>query len=49
MFNVYILDSLDKIETMVKCKFQDIRNTNRNSLSFPGQPCTSDHLQVSFT
>ncbi|XP_057520818.1 insulin-degrading enzyme-like 1, peroxisomal [Amaranthus tricolor] len=43
---VYAKESLDKIETMVKCKFQDIRNTNRNSLSFPGQPCTSDHLQI---
>lgn len=43
---VYTKDSLDKIESLVKCKFQDIRNTNRNSLSFPGQPCTLDHLQI---
>ncbi|KMT15025.1 hypothetical protein BVRB_3g061500 [Beta vulgaris subsp. vulgaris] len=43
---VYAKDSLDKIESWVECKFQDIPNTNRNSLSFPGEPCTSDHLQM---
>lgn len=48
LFTVQMLDSLDKIESWVECKFQDIPNTNRNSLSFPGEPCTSDHLQVSF-
>lgn len=43
---VYARDSIDKIEGLVKCKFQEIQNTNRNFLSFPGQPCTSDHLQI---
>ncbi|XP_021724126.1 insulin-degrading enzyme-like 1, peroxisomal [Chenopodium quinoa] len=43
---VYSKDSLDKIERVVESKFKDIPNTNRNTLSFPGQPCTSDHLQI---
>ncbi|KAM0027550.1 putative insulysin [Helianthus debilis subsp. tardiflorus] len=42
---VYAKESLDKIESSVLSKFQEIRNTNRSKLSFPGQPC-SDHLQV---
>lgn len=40
------LESLDKIQGLVENKFQDIRNTGRSRLHFPGQPCTSEHLQV---
>ncbi|KAK9664344.1 hypothetical protein RND81_14G035000 [Saponaria officinalis] len=43
---VYSKDSLDNIERLVESKFQHIPNTNRNFNSFPGQPCTSDHLQI---
>ncbi|KAI3760627.1 hypothetical protein L1987_51025 [Smallanthus sonchifolius] len=42
---VYGKESVDKIESSVLSKFQEIRNINRKQLSFPGQPC-SDHLQV---
>nr|XP_043635707.1 insulin-degrading enzyme-like 1, peroxisomal [Erigeron canadensis] len=43
---VYAKESLDKIESSVLSKFQEIRNINRKQPSFPGQPCTSEHLQV---
>lgn len=43
---LYAKESLDKMESSVLCKFQDIRNINRNQPSFPGQPCTSEHLQI---
>lgn len=43
---VYSKDSLDKIQRLVEDKFRDIRNTNRDSLTFPGQPCASEHLQT---
>ncbi|KAI9161372.1 hypothetical protein LWI28_016770 [Acer negundo] len=43
---VYTKESLDKIQTIVEGKFQGIRNTNRSSFHFPGQPCTSEHLQI---
>ncbi|KAH6810641.1 Protein kinase superfamily protein [Perilla frutescens var. frutescens] len=40
------LDGLDKSESLVRSKFQDIRNTNRNSINFPDQPCDSESLQI---
>ncbi|XP_019456155.1 PREDICTED: insulin-degrading enzyme-like 1, peroxisomal [Lupinus angustifolius] len=43
---VYTNESLDKIRNLVEEKFQDIRNTNRSSFHHPGQPCTSEHLQI---
>lgn len=43
---IYAKDSLDKIQSMVENKFQEIRNTDRNCFSFPGLPCTSEHLQI---
>lgn len=43
---VYGKESLDKIESQVNDKFQDISNRNRSSLHFPGQPCMSEHLQI---
>ncbi|KAK2653140.1 hypothetical protein Ddye_012996 [Dipteronia dyeriana] len=43
---VYTKESLDKIQTIVDGKFQEIRNTNRSCFHFPGQPCTSEHLQI---
>ncbi|KAL9232570.1 hypothetical protein vseg_007669 [Gypsophila vaccaria] len=43
---VYAKDSLETIEKLVESKFQQIPNTDRNSLSFPGQPCTQDYLQI---
>lgn len=43
---VYTKESLDKIESSVLSKFQEIRNIDRNKPSFTGQPCTSEHLQV---
>ncbi|KAK1366199.1 insulin-degrading enzyme-like 1, peroxisomal [Heracleum sosnowskyi] len=43
---VYGKESLDKIESQVNNKFQDISNRDRRSLYFPGQPCMSEHLQI---
>ncbi|XP_041998560.1 insulin-degrading enzyme-like 1, peroxisomal [Salvia splendens] len=43
---IYTKDGLDKIEILVRSYFEDIRNTDRNSISFPGQPCNSEHLQI---
>ena len=40
------LDGLDKSESLVRSYFEDIQNTDRNSISFPGQPCNSENLQV---
>ncbi|KAI3750269.1 hypothetical protein L2E82_20902 [Cichorium intybus] len=43
---IYTKESLDKIESSVLSKFQEIRNIDRIRPSFPGQPCTSEHLQI---
>lgn len=43
---VYAKESLEKIESLVQNKFQEIRNINRNYPRFSGQPCTSEHLQI---
>ncbi|KAJ4824099.1 Insulin-degrading enzyme-like 1, peroxisomal [Turnera subulata] len=43
---IYARESLDKIQTLAEEKFQEIRNSDRNRLSFPGQPCKSEHLQI---
>ncbi|KAJ9565592.1 hypothetical protein OSB04_001558 [Centaurea solstitialis] len=42
---VYAKESLDKIESRVLSTFNEIRNIDRIHPSFPGQPCTSEHLQ----
>ncbi|PSS15673.1 Insulin-degrading enzyme-like 1, peroxisomal [Actinidia chinensis var. chinensis] len=43
---VYAKESLDKIQSLVETKFQEIRNIDRSYPHFPGHPCTSDYLQV---
>lgn len=43
---VYVKDSLEKAESLVQNKFQEIRNIDRVSPRFTGQPCTSEHLQI---
>ncbi|XP_027068812.1 insulin-degrading enzyme-like 1, peroxisomal [Coffea arabica] len=43
---VYAKDGLDKAQSMVENKFQEIRNINISSPCFAGQPCTSEHLQI---
>ncbi|XWS56279.1 hypothetical protein CRYUN_Cryun09bG0072300 [Craigia yunnanensis] len=43
---VYSKESLDKIQSLVEDKFQEIRNSARSFFQFPGQPCTSEHLQI---
>ncbi|XP_038693358.1 insulin-degrading enzyme-like 1, peroxisomal isoform X2 [Tripterygium wilfordii] len=43
---VYAKESLDKIQKLVEERFQEIRNTDRSCFYFPGQPCTSEHLQI---
>ncbi|XP_021283487.1 insulin-degrading enzyme-like 1, peroxisomal [Herrania umbratica] len=43
---VYAKESLDKIQSLVEDKFQEIRNSDRSCFVFPGQPCTSEHLQI---
>uniref|UniRef100_A0A5B7AKQ5 Putative Insulinase (Peptidase family M16) family protein isoform 1 n=1 Tax=Davidia involucrata TaxID=16924 RepID=A0A5B7AKQ5_DAVIN len=43
---VYTKESLDKTQILVENKFQEIRNIDRSCPRFPGQPCTSEHLQI---
>ncbi|KAI3792512.1 hypothetical protein L2E82_06394 [Cichorium intybus] len=43
---IYTKESLDKIESSVLSKFHEIRNIGRIHPTFPGQPCTSEHLQI---
>ncbi|GLT96021.1 hypothetical protein SLE2022_136700 [Rubroshorea leprosula] len=43
---VYSKESLDKIQSLVEDKFQEIGNSGRSFPSFPGQPCSSEHLQI---
>ncbi|KAK4404869.1 Insulin-degrading enzyme-like 1, peroxisomal [Sesamum angolense] len=43
---IYTKDGLDKSEILVRSKFQDIRNTDRSCISFTGQPCDSETLQI---
>ncbi|KAL0665854.1 hypothetical protein Bca4012_028558 [Brassica carinata] len=43
---VYGKESLDKIQDLVEGMFQEVQNTNKTIPRFPGQPCTSDHLQI---
>ncbi|KAL1120183.1 hypothetical protein V6Z11_D01G150200 [Gossypium hirsutum] len=43
---VYSKESLDKIQCLVEDKFQEIQNSDRSHFQFPGQPCTSEHLQI---
>ncbi|KAL0383546.1 UNVERIFIED_CONTAM: Insulin-degrading enzyme-like 1, peroxisomal [Sesamum calycinum] len=43
---IYTKDGLDKSEILVRSKFQDIRNTERSCISFTGQPCDSESLQI---
>ncbi|KAF2289393.1 hypothetical protein GH714_035782 [Hevea brasiliensis] len=45
---IYSKESLDKIQSLVEDKFQEIRNNDRSFLSFPGQPCIrtfTEHVQ----
>jgi insulysin len=44
--DVVIAESLDSLQNLVENKFSDIRNVGRKPFSFPGRPCTSEHLQV---
>ncbi|XP_062187589.1 insulin-degrading enzyme-like 1, peroxisomal isoform X2 [Phragmites australis] len=43
---VYGKESLDNLQSLVENKFCDIRNVGRKLFSFPGHPCTSEHLQI---
>ncbi|KAG5242657.1 insulin-degrading enzyme [Salix suchowensis] len=43
---IYAKESLDKIQSLVEDKFQEIQNNDRSCFSFPGQPCSSEHLQI---
>ncbi|KAJ8755593.1 hypothetical protein K2173_022172 [Erythroxylum novogranatense] len=43
---IYAKESLDKIQYLVECKFQEIPNKNISCFSFPGQPCMPEHLQI---
>ncbi|CAK9155612.1 unnamed protein product [Ilex paraguariensis] len=43
---VYAKESLDKTQSLVQNKFQEIRNADRSFLHFPGQPCMSEYLQI---
>jgi hypothetical protein len=39
-------ESLDSLQNLVENKFCDIRDVGRKPFSFPGHPCTREHLQV---
>ncbi|EEE67441.1 insulin-degrading enzyme-like 1, peroxisomal [Oryza sativa Japonica Group] len=43
---VYGKESLDNLQNLVENKFSDVRNTGRESFSFHGHPCSSEHLQI---
>lgn len=43
---VYGKESLDELQIQVEKKFDSIRNIERNFIHFPGQPCSSEHLQI---
>ncbi|KAG6414124.1 hypothetical protein SASPL_126842 [Salvia splendens] len=43
---IYTKDDLDKSESLVRSYFEDIQNTNRILIHFPGQPCNSENLQI---
>ncbi|CAA6659152.1 unnamed protein product [Spirodela intermedia] len=43
----YGRESLDDLQRLVEKKFKDVTNTGRSAVQFPGQPCTSEHLQHS--
>ncbi|XP_020092240.1 insulin-degrading enzyme-like 1, peroxisomal isoform X3 [Ananas comosus] len=43
---VYGRESLDSLQSLIESKFQDIRNIERNQISFLGQPCSNEHLQI---
>ncbi|KAG2646269.1 hypothetical protein PVAP13_2KG499300 [Panicum virgatum] len=43
---VYGKDSLDNLQNLVENKFCDIRDIGRKPFSFPGHPCSSEHLQI---
>ncbi|KAL3755301.1 hypothetical protein ACJRO7_002364 [Eucalyptus globulus] len=43
---VYSKENLDKIQCLVEEKFQEIQNADKSCSRFPGQPCSSEHLQI---
>lgn len=43
---IVFAESLDNLQTLVENKFCGVRNTGRERFSFPGHPCSSEHLQV---
>ncbi|KAJ8464650.1 hypothetical protein OPV22_027202 [Ensete ventricosum] len=43
---VYGREDLDAIQSLVERYFSNIRNIGRSSIRFPGQPCSSEHLQI---
>ncbi|CAN1319975.1 Insulin-degrading enzyme-like 1, peroxisomal, partial [Linum perenne] len=43
---IYAKESLDKLQGVVEEKFQAIQNHERSGFSFPGEPCSSEHLQI---
>ena len=49
-FSIFIsfvfAESLDSLQNLVENKFCDIRDVGRKPFSFPGHPCTREHLQV---
>ncbi|KAG6484003.1 hypothetical protein ZIOFF_060796 [Zingiber officinale] len=43
---VYAREGLDAIQSLVEQKFCDIQNSGQDYSYFPGQPCSSEHLQI---
>ncbi|XP_078430022.1 insulinase (Peptidase family M16) family protein isoform X2 [Wolffia australiana] len=42
----YGKESLDDLQSLVERKFMDVQNSGRNGIRFPGQPCSSEHLEL---
>ncbi|KAL5556247.1 hypothetical protein UlMin_038483 [Ulmus minor] len=45
-YHKFSTENLDKVQGLVEEKFREIRNTDRSGFRFPGQPCTSEHLEI---
>ncbi|CAI0374959.1 unnamed protein product [Linum tenue] len=43
---IYAKESLDQLQGIIEEKFQAIQNHEKSCFSFPGQPCSSEHLQI---
>ncbi|KAG6550830.1 hypothetical protein Mapa_007626 [Marchantia paleacea] len=43
---VYGKETLDELQILVEDKLSAVKNSKKNAMYFPGQPCSSEHLQI---